>query len=174
MGNIFKIFKIILSSLLAMSLLGYTVVQLIIIYSSDELNKLIVVEVFEPGPRASSARVLATDGIVNYEVHHCPMKTQVANEDQNYQTSAYTRDYSFIGMVRSYDPETGMAIVEQRNKMVVGDEIEVFSTVIGDYVICTSIRVWWVWISFALSVAFVIGVCLLVKEFIEKGSEFEF
>lgn len=132
MGNIFNIFKIILSSLLAMSLLGYTVVQLIIIYSSDELNKLIVVEVFEPGPRASSARVLATDGIVNYEVHHCPMKTQV------------------------------------------GDEIEVFSTVIGDYVICTSIRVWWVWISFVLSVAFVIGVCLLVKEFIEKGSEFEF
>ena len=115
-----------------MSLLGYTVVQLIIIYSSDELNKLIVVEVFEPGPRASSARVLATDGIVNYEVHHCPMKTQV------------------------------------------GDEIEVFSTVIGDYVICTSIRVWWVWISFVFSVAFVIGVGLLVKEFIEKGSEFEF
>mgnify|MGYP003549228869 FL=1 len=132
MGNIFKIFKIILFSLLAMSMLGFTVVQLIIIYSSDELNKLIVVEVFEPGPRASSARVLATDGIVNYEVHHCPMKTQV------------------------------------------GDEIEVFSTVIGDYVICTSIRVWWVWISFVLSVAFVIGVCLLVKEFIEKGSEFEF
>lgn len=132
MDNIFNIFKIILFSLLAMSLLGYTVVQLIIIYSSDELNKLIVVEVFEPGPRASSARVLATDGIVNYEVHHCPMKTQV------------------------------------------GDEIEVFSTVIGDYVICTSIRVWWVWISFVLSVAFVIGVCLLVKEFIEKGSEFEF
>ena len=132
MDNIFKIFKIILFSLLAMSLLGFTVVQLIIIYSSDELNKLIVVEVFEPGPRASSARVLATDGIVNYEVHHCPMKTQV------------------------------------------GDEIEVFSTVIGDYVICTSIRVWWVWISFVLSVAFVIGVGLLVQEFIEKGSEFEF
>ena len=132
MDNIFKIFKIIIFSLLAMSLLGFTVVQLIIIYSSDELNKLIVVEVFEPGPRASSARVLATDGIVNYEVHHCPMKTQV------------------------------------------GDEIEVFSTVIGDYVICTSIRVWWVWISFVFSVAFVIGVCLLVKEFIEKGSEFEF
>lgn len=49
-----------------------------------------------------------------------------ANEDQNYQTSAYTRDYSFIGMVKSYDPETMMAVVEQRNKMVVGDEIEVF------------------------------------------------
>lgn len=132
MDNIFKVLKLILSSLLLIILFCYTVVQLTIIYSSDELNKLIVVEVFEPGPRASSARVLATDGIVNYEVHHCPMKTQV------------------------------------------GDEIEVFSTVIGDYVICTSIRVWWVWISFVLSVAFVIGVGLLVQEFIEKGSEFEF
>ena len=29
-------------------------------------------------------------------------------------------------MVKSYDPETKMAVVEQRNKMVVGDEIEVF------------------------------------------------
>ena len=48
------------------------------------------------------------------------------NEDQNYQTSAYTRDYSFIGMVKSYDAGTGIAVVEQRNKMVIGDEIEVF------------------------------------------------
>ena len=47
-------------------------------------------------------------------------------EDQNYQTSAYPRDYRFIGMVKSYDEKTGMAVVEQRNKMVVGDEIEVF------------------------------------------------
>lgn len=48
------------------------------------------------------------------------------NKDQNYQTSAYTRDYTFTGMVRSYDETTGYAIVEQRNKMVIGDEIEVF------------------------------------------------
>ena len=48
------------------------------------------------------------------------------DEDQNYQTSAYTRDYSFIGMVKEYDPETCMAVVEQRNKMSVGEEIEVF------------------------------------------------
>jgi len=48
------------------------------------------------------------------------------NKDQNYQTSAYTRDYSFIGLVKSYDPETGYAIVEQRNKMSIGEEIEVF------------------------------------------------
>ena len=50
---------------------------------------------------------------------------QPTNKDQNYQTSAYTRDYSFTGLVKSYDPETGYAIVEQRNKMVIGDEIEV-------------------------------------------------
>ena len=48
------------------------------------------------------------------------------NEDQNYQTSAYTRDYSFTGMVKDYDENTGIAVVEQRNKMVTGDEIEVF------------------------------------------------
>lgn len=48
------------------------------------------------------------------------------NKDQNYQTSSYTREYSFVGLVKSYDEETGYAIVEQRNKMVIGDEIEVF------------------------------------------------
>lgn len=48
------------------------------------------------------------------------------NKDQNYQTSAYTREYSFVGVVRSYDEETGYAVVEQRNKMSVGEEIEIF------------------------------------------------
>lgn len=48
------------------------------------------------------------------------------NKDQNYQTSAYTRNYTFIGVVKSYNSSTGMAIVEQRNKMTVGEEIEVF------------------------------------------------
>lgn len=48
------------------------------------------------------------------------------NKDQNYQTSDYTREYSFIGKVLEYDEKTGMATVEQRNKMSVGDMIEVF------------------------------------------------
>ncbi|MBR0596643.1 peptidase U32 family protein [Sinanaerobacter chloroacetimidivorans] len=48
------------------------------------------------------------------------------NKDQNYQTSAYTRDYTFVGLVQSYDEATGLAVIEQRNKMNVGDEIEVF------------------------------------------------
>ncbi|MDD6311149.1 MAG: U32 family peptidase [Firmicutes bacterium] len=47
-------------------------------------------------------------------------------EDQNYLTSAYTRDYSFVGLVKTYDETTGMAIIEQRNKMSIGDEIEIF------------------------------------------------
>lgn len=48
------------------------------------------------------------------------------NKDQNYQTSAYTRNYTFVGMVKSYDAKTRIAVVEQRNKMNLGDEIEVF------------------------------------------------
>lgn len=45
---------------------------------------------------------------------------------QNYETSSYTRDYDFIGKVLDFDEETMIATVEQRNKMVLGDEIEVF------------------------------------------------
>ena len=48
------------------------------------------------------------------------------NEDQNYQTSAYTREYSFTGKVLSYDTDSYIAVVEQRNKMNLGDTIEVF------------------------------------------------
>ena len=51
---------------------------------------------------------------------------QPTNKDQNYQTSAYTREYSFVGLVKDYDQETGFALVEQRNKMTVGEEIEIF------------------------------------------------
>ncbi len=48
------------------------------------------------------------------------------NKDQDYQTSAYTREYTFIGLVKDYNPETSIALVEQRNKMSIGEEIEVF------------------------------------------------
>ncbi len=51
---------------------------------------------------------------------------QPTNKDQNYQTSAYTREYSFVGLVKEYDEETGFALVEQRNKMTLGEEIEIF------------------------------------------------
>ncbi len=44
---------------------------------------------------------------------------------QIYESSSYLRDYAFVGLVLDYDSKTGLATVEQRNKMVVGDEIEV-------------------------------------------------
>lgn len=47
-------------------------------------------------------------------------------DDQNYISSDYVREYSFIGIVRGYEEETGLTIVEQRNKFSVGDTIEVF------------------------------------------------
>jgi putative protease len=44
---------------------------------------------------------------------------------QVYDSSAYVRDYAFTGLVLEYDEETGIATVEQRNKMILGDEIEI-------------------------------------------------
>ena len=48
------------------------------------------------------------------------------DKDQNYLTSDYTRDYSFVGLVRTTDEKTGLTTVEQRNKFSVGDTIEIF------------------------------------------------
>ena len=52
---------------------------------------------------------------------------KTSGEDQIYHTSSYVRDYDFIGMVLEYDKETKIAKIEQRNRMIVGDEIEVMS-----------------------------------------------
>lgn len=48
------------------------------------------------------------------------------DKDQNYLTSDYTRDYSFVGLVKGFDDSTGRTIVEQRNKFSVGDTVEIF------------------------------------------------
>lgn len=48
------------------------------------------------------------------------------SEAQNYLSSQYVRDYDYTGNILEYDENTGLATVEQRNKMVVGEEIEVF------------------------------------------------
>jgi len=47
-------------------------------------------------------------------------------EDHVYGTSSYLRGYDFVGMVLDYDKESGIATVEQRNRMFVGEEIEIF------------------------------------------------
>lgn len=46
-------------------------------------------------------------------------------EDQNYQSASYVRNYDFIGIVLDDTDEDGLTKVEQRNKMVVGNEIEI-------------------------------------------------
>ena len=48
-------------------------------------------------------------------------------DDQNYGTSSYTRDYDFSGVVLDYDAETKTAVIEQRNKIAVGDRVEIIS-----------------------------------------------
>ena len=47
-------------------------------------------------------------------------------DDQIYGNSSYLQTSDFIGLVLSYDEETGYAVVEQRNNMKTGQEIEVF------------------------------------------------
>ncbi len=54
-----------------------------------------------------------------------------SDKDQHYGSSAYTREYDFLGIVQSYDAETKLATIEQRNKMSVGDKIEIMGP---DYV----------------------------------------
>ena len=50
---------------------------------------------------------------------------KTTEKDQIYHTSSYIREYDFVGMVLEYDKVTGIAKIEQRNRMIVGDEIEV-------------------------------------------------
>lgn len=49
---------------------------------------------------------------------------------QVYTNNSYIREYDFIGMVQEdWDAESGFALVEQRNKFSVGEEIEVMPAV---------------------------------------------
>lgn len=54
---------------------------------------------------------------------------KTSTRDQNYESASYVRNYDFIGIVRGHEEESGLVIVEQRNRMFVGDEIEI----IGPY-----------------------------------------
>ncbi len=45
-------------------------------------------------------------------------------DSQIYDSNTYVRNYDFIGMVMDFDKETGIALIEQRNKFVVGDSVE--------------------------------------------------
>lgn len=49
-------------------------------------------------------------------------------ESHGYEDSGYIRNAVFTGLVRSYDEVSGYAVVEQRNKMVLGDMIYIFGS----------------------------------------------
>lgn len=50
-----------------------------------------------------------------------------ANENsQVYKDNSYIRGYDFVGIVLGYDEETKIATIEQRNRVFVGEEIEIF------------------------------------------------
>ena len=46
-------------------------------------------------------------------------------DDHNYGTSSYVRNYDFVGLVKGYDIAKEMLIIEQRNRFMIGDEVEV-------------------------------------------------
>jgi len=48
------------------------------------------------------------------------------DEAQVYTTSSYIRGYDFVGLVLDYDDENKIALVEQRNRMFIGEKIEIF------------------------------------------------
>lgn len=48
-----------------------------------------------------------------------------SGKEQIYHTSSYIREYDIVGLVKEYDPVTGIAIIEQKNRFFVGDEVEV-------------------------------------------------
>ena len=65
------------------------------------------------------------------KVSHRPYTTGVffgktTEKDQIYGTSTYAQSSDVVGVVRGRDPKTGIALVEQRNRIFVGEELEVF------------------------------------------------
>ncbi|RBP68386.1 putative protease [Alkalibaculum bacchi] len=49
------------------------------------------------------------------------------NKDQNYDSSTYVRNYDFVGIVLDYDEKSQIATIEQRNKIEIGDHIEIMT-----------------------------------------------
>lgn len=45
--------------------------------------------------------------------------------NQLYTSNTYIQDYTIVGVVTDYNPDTGIATIEQRNRFFKGDEIEI-------------------------------------------------
>ncbi|QZY57000.1 peptidase U32 family protein [Crassaminicella profunda] len=54
-------------------------------------------------------------------------------EEQLYANSSYIREYDFVGLVVDYDEKTGIARVEQRNRVFKGETIEVMGPGMKNY-----------------------------------------
>jgi putative protease len=48
-----------------------------------------------------------------------------AQGKQVYDTASYIQEYDFLGIVKGYDPVLGCAVIEQRNRIDEGDELEI-------------------------------------------------
>jgi len=47
-------------------------------------------------------------------------------KEQRYDSSAYIKTYDFAGLILEYDADNQIATIEQKNRIFVGDEIEIF------------------------------------------------
>ncbi|MDD2414006.1 MAG: U32 family peptidase [Eubacteriaceae bacterium] len=65
---------------------------------------------------------------------------QTTSADQNYGSSSYTRLYDFAGVVNAYDADTGWATIEQRNKIKIGDTLEVFDPDDNHFYFCQNVQ----------------------------------
>jgi len=80
---------------------------------------------FNPKWKQEIAKVSHRDYITGF---YFPEK---AGQREDYTTTNYQRSFDFVGLVREFDPATGLALVEQRLKFAVGEELE-FSGPKGD------------------------------------------
>lgn len=52
--------------------------------------------------------------------------TKPGGEEQRYDSSAYIKTYDFAGLILEYGADNQIATIEQKNRIFVGDEIEIF------------------------------------------------
>ena len=48
-------------------------------------------------------------------------------KEQRYDSSAYIKTYDFVGLILDYNSDNQMAVIEQKNRVFAGDEIEIFA-----------------------------------------------
>jgi len=52
--------------------------------------------------------------------------TKPGGEEQRYDSNAYIKTYDFAGLILDYNTDNQIATIEQKNRIFVGDEIEIF------------------------------------------------